>query len=784
MVGVVFLALCLFIVLLVIGISISSRLGHLEEKLNLLVSKFERREDRAELPGKGGEAETAEGVTAVVSEVKKQVSEQGISRPVESREVGEYLQAAAQKVRLKEYDFVEQDKAKPIDSVEQIIGTKWVNIAGIITLIVGICFFLKFVYDYSLIGEVGRIIITVAGGVAALAIGEVTRRRDYGIAAKGLTALGFALLYAAVFCAYGFYELIGSVTAFGFSIIITGGALAYAVALDEIVIAFLALLGGFLTPVILSVNENRPFALFIYVSILSIGVLGCSVLRKWRAVNILAFAGTFILYTGWFEKFYVADRPEQMGVAIGWLGVFFTMFLVLPNLYELVKRIVAKKEAPVLAMGNAVIVLYFLYRILYGRHSNLLCFCIATMAIMHFVMAGLVRYRCREDERLRLVLAAIGIFCVTIAIPLYFEMYGLVMAWAAEAVILALIGTRYRSLLTQLGSFIVLVLSLFDLLIQLPMYSEPFRVFFNEAFLSWFFVAAGLYLFHLIYRQSEVLDPRGRGMLAQILYCGFVFVLLAASIMHLHYHLVLNLSQKYSVVYRQYFCEGLTGLLSLSVLSFVVQPFSPKGRLCRVSACFFTAVGSVFIITFFFNFHREQFVVFFNKDMLIGLLFVAALFVSSALLRRRPGPVVASQYVSGGVAFAGIFVFWVLLSEEIYLYWYYRGLGAEGVINWKFLAQMYLSVMWAIYGSLLVAVGLWRKKAALRYAALGLFGIVLAKAFIFDMSMLKSVYRIAGFIVLGLAMIAVSFLYQYCKKQGFFEKVALRLSSQKDEKKE
>ncbi len=84
---------------------------------------------------------------------------------------------------------------------------------------------------------------------------------------------------------------------------------------------------------------------------------------------------------------------------------------------------------------------------------------------------------------------------------------------------------------------------------------------------------------------------------------------------------------------------------------------------------------------------------------------------------------------------------------------------------------MYISVMWAIYGAILMTVGFWRKTAILRYISLGLFGLLLAKVFILDMSTVKSVFRIAAFLATGVTLVSVSYLYQYLKNKGFFEVV-------------
>ena len=82
---------------------------------------------------------------------------------------------------------------------------------------------------------------------------------------------------------------------------------------------------------------------------------------------------------------------------------------------------------------------------------------------------------------------------------------------------------------------------------------------------------------------------------------------------------------------------------------------------------------------------------------------------------------------------------------------------------------MYISVMWAVYGAVLMTIGFWRNVRLLRYTALGLFALLLVKVFVLDMSTVKSVYRIAAFLATGVTLVGVSYLYQFLKKKGFFE---------------
>ncbi|MHC4573361.1 MAG: DUF2339 domain-containing protein [Planctomycetota bacterium] len=658
--------------------------------------------------------------------------------------------------------------------LEQQIGTRWILIAGIVTVVFGIGFFLKYAYDSGWIGPTGRVMIAAVSGLVALTVGEITRRRGYGIVAKGVIALGFALLYLAVFAAHRYYGLIPSIPAFALAVLITASAMLFAVAVDEIVTAFLSLLGGFLTPVIVSTGENLPMPLFGYVTVLSIGAMLCAYYRKWRAVDLLCFVGTFALYTGWFEKFYrpatrAAEAPQQMAMALVWLGVFFGIYLVLPVLYALIKKVKAQIEDVLLVLANAAVVFYYLWTILFDQYRVPLAFCAVGLCAAHLVTMRVVVTRCKADVSLQLALLAIGLFFLTIAVPLYFRMYAVAMAWAVEAVILVVLGLRYRSLWTQAAGAVALSLSLGELLVQLPMHTGAFLLVLNPAFGTWCFVAAAVLICHVIYSKRSELSEDVRGPIAQILYGVGVLLLLAAVTMEWWWHCDYNLAEK--AYTSTSFPKGMVLIFAVFTLLFIIRPIRPLGTPSRILAAILAAGGAVFTSATFGNVYRESFVIFANMSFVIVGLFVAALLFGGWLLKRAAeqeeyGDVFATFFTLGA-----IFVLWVLLTQQIYLYWYCRNRFAERIANWRFLAHMYISVMWAVYGAGLMALGFWRKWGVLRFVALGLFAMLLCKVFIFDTSTVKSVYRIAAFLATGVTLVGVSYLYQFLRKKGFFDAV-------------
>jgi uncharacterized membrane protein len=70
------------------------------------------------------------------------------------------------------------------------------------------------------------------------------------------------------------------------------------------------------------------------------------------------------------------------------------------------------------------------------------------------------------------------------------------------------------------------------------------------------------------------------------------------------------------------------------------------------------------------------------------------------------------------------------------------------------------SAVLMLYGVGLMIVGFWKRTAFLRWQAIILIGLTIAKVFLYDMSNLERIYRIASFIILGVILLAISYAYQ------------------------
>jgi uncharacterized membrane protein len=70
------------------------------------------------------------------------------------------------------------------------------------------------------------------------------------------------------------------------------------------------------------------------------------------------------------------------------------------------------------------------------------------------------------------------------------------------------------------------------------------------------------------------------------------------------------------------------------------------------------------------------------------------------------------------------------------------------------------SSLWMAYGAMLMIVGFLRRTAFVRWQALLLIAATIVKVFVYDVSQLDKGYRIVSFIVLGVLLLAISFVYQ------------------------
>jgi hypothetical protein len=216
--------------------------------------------------------------------------------------------------------------AKPFDW-EAFFGVKLFAWLGGFVLFLGIVFLVKYSFENNLITPAMRVAIGTVVGIGLVATGWFTATRNYRVSGQSLCATGVLVLYGNIFAAHVFYHLIPIGGAFVSMALVTAAAFFLAVRMNAQVIVILGLLGGFLTPVLLSTGADNPAALFGYIAVLNFGIAAVSVRKRWDYLVLLAAAGTIVMEFAWAGKFFVSWKAKTaFAIFIGFEVQFLAVY--------------------------------------------------------------------------------------------------------------------------------------------------------------------------------------------------------------------------------------------------------------------------------------------------------------------------------------------------------------------------------------------------------------------------------------------------------------------------
>lgn len=524
--------------------------------------------------------------------------------------------------------------------LETLIAGKWLNRLGILALLFAVSFFIKYAFDNDWVGPRGRVAIGLLLGSALLPWSGWLLRRGYRYFSEGIAGLGAAVLYLSIWAGWHYYSLFEQSTAFAGMIVVTVAMIAVAVGRDSQRIALLALVGGFLTPLLVSTGKDQQMVLFTYLAVLAAGLLLLARARDWFLLAPVSFFATQVYFWGWYEVFYQSEKLLRTSL---FAALFFFIFAAQPVIRSRREGRLAVSEMGVVLL-NALAYLMALRATLWPGHRWTLTLIVLGLAAVHLAVARALPRPARvsvtpaahsgaggppgsqpiasEGPLVSLLFAGLALTFATLVIPIRLDGKWITMAWAMEGAILVWSGQRAR---------------------------------------QWALRAAGLLLFAIV-------------------------------------------------------------AVRLAVLPIQTQQFLLNARF----AAFAVAVAS----------------------------FAAAVYFA----RRAPAELHDAEktlFAVLGVA-VNVYALAALSLEAWDLFGRMRTLDFERALA----QQLALSVVWTVYATGLILAGVKRRVAALRWQALALFGLVAGKVFLFDLSFLERFYRILSFLLLGLVLLVVSFLYQ------------------------
>jgi uncharacterized membrane protein len=343
--------------------------------------------------------------------------------------------------------------------LETVIAGRWFNRIAIVALLFGFSFALKFAFDNGWIGPTGRVAIGILLGAAMMPWSSWLLGRGYSYFSEGIVALGEATLFLSVWAGCQYYHLYSRDVGFVGMIIITAAMAAIALGRDSQRIAVLCLIGGYLTPMLVSTGEDHQVVLFTYLLILGGGMLVMGERKDWLSLQPISYIGTQIYFWGWYDQFYHRTSHPPLERTVIFTTLFLLLFATLPVLRALKEGILKELDILVTTV-NSFVYVGTLFVLFWPDDRWPFTLFVLALAAAHIGVARAIPDRVKDDETpvARYIFAGLGLTFATMAIPIRLEGKWITFCFAVEGAVLIWSGFKAASgFLRQFGYILLAI---------------------------------------------------------------------------------------------------------------------------------------------------------------------------------------------------------------------------------------------------------------------------------------------------------------------------------------
>jgi uncharacterized membrane protein len=686
--------------------------------------------------------------------------------------------------------------------IEKFVGENLISKIGIVILVIGVAIGAKYAIDKNLINPLTRIVLGYLFGFGLLGLAVWLKAKYLNFSAVLLSG-AMAIMYFITFFAYSLYGLFPQSAAFALMAIFTVFTVIAAINYSRQIIAHLGLVGAYAVPFLLSDHSGNYAFLFAYIAIINGGILAISLKKYWKPLFYTSFFFTWLIYFGWYLTFYRAS--EHFNLAFLFLTIFFLIFYLTFIAYKLISDQNIAIENVVLILTNSFIFYGLGYSILENRtgfehYAGL--FTVANAAI-HFGFAATISRLKLFPNDLVYLLTALIITFATISIPVQLDGNWVTLLWTIEAAVLFWIGRTKQISLFQYFSFPLMFLALVSLLQdwllveqsrgfdQLATSHLPFL---NGNFITSLFFAivfGAIFYINKDARFETAFDENLRkpfGWIVAAVGLGVLYNCFRIEIANYFYYLAIKTAIPNTVPrnveierffdkdldYFNVVCQINYTMLFLSVLSLVnIKRFQniilafANLLLNTFVLCIFLTVGLYFLSELRESYllaNEPQYFVHGSFNIAIRYIsyaFCAVLLICWYLYTKQKSLIeTVSQYALNLIFdFVFYLTLLILLSSEL--------LNLMNIFGYRDSYKLGLSILWGMYALGLIVLGIYRHKKHLRIAAIVLFGLTLAKFFLYDIADLDTISKTIVLVSLGILMLIVSFLYNKYKSLIF-----------------
>lgn len=663
-------------------------------------------------------------------------------------------------------------------NLETFIGENLMNKIGILITILGVGIGIKYTLDKGILTPIARILLGYLSGVILLGLG-IKLKQNFKNYSAVLVSGAAAIFYLVTYFAHSMYHLFPYGLTFFFMLLLTLSTTLTALHYNRQVIAHIGLVGAYTIPFLLSSNSGNAFVLFTYMTLINLGILFIAVKRYWKPLYYVSFLLSYLIFSSWY--FFEAAPSDLPQTAMLFLCLFFALFYSTFLSYKLIHKDPFGIHDVFLIVFNSFIFFGLGYLIL---PSDFASFFALINALIHGVVALFLYRSKRLHYKILFLISGMAIIFLTLLIPIRFEGSWITLLWILEAALLFGIGRTQKTPFYEKLAFPLFFIAFFSLTHDWAQSYQPgeyITPLFNiQCFSTLLFASALATSLWLIHQYNKFSNPH-----VQTMYAATFFTLL---IVTLYFGLNFEITQYWKHQYYNY-----TSALPHNV--YIKETNITNIHLFKNLSSLNFSFLFISVLSFL-NFKKLK-----SQALYIFLLFASVLgiilFVFQGLpntteLKQSyvtPGPIpivpVHGFYI--GIRYFSIALFAVMLlaahksivyfgsnrnvlqTEQVFLHIVAITLLSSELVYLSELLNIHvayktgITVLWSSYAFVLMLYGILNRQKILRILALILLGITIIKVFTFDISHLSTPAKTGIFILLGMVLLIISFLYNRFK---------------------
>lgn len=627
---------------------------------------------------------------------------------------------------------------------EKIVGENLLGKIGILALVIGMGFFVKYAIDNNWLNETGRTVLGLVVGCGLWVIAWFLRDK-YSSFASVLSGGGFAVCFVTVAIAYNFYHIFSATASFAIYVCLTAFMIFIALRFKRRELASVGFIGGFVAPFLCISDSGSFIMLFGYIAVLNVGMAIITVRRKWWELAAIGCLLTWIIVLIQYAS--VGVTFEIAAWTLGYI-TFFVMLFSLPLATVLRRDRKQSWLGMVLILTSAInFTAYLIVGLDYIYYIPVLK---NLEGIIPFIPASIcatligICYRSPADMMMRDLLLGAAIFFFIIIFPIQFSRPWIVtLCFGALAVAFTGVYARSGNKLFGAAAIIMAIIVAIRLadaaawpsLGEIPAGVPPTFLICGICYSAMAFI---IYRYILTRPESDTASMLWSYRCA--LWGGIVVMCVSA-------YLWVGRTAGSIMAMNALIAVSMAALLLISLID----------RRSDDAGWLFPGIGALMFLIYFATS--------LSKPTALNQLLewsAAAMYVAVLAIQGRR---IFTGHATMGIFGRSGFSIFYTVSASVFVI-----IALEMMLYSAHLTRYYsagFSLGLIVCGALTMVAGMKYRSTVVRFVSLALFGILLLKLVAYDLWQLPIVGRIAVLILLGAVLLVISFSYQRLRKTLF-----------------